>query len=126
MQRKSVRDDFYEQERFANQELRRFRANYPENAALIQNYVEDACDRMDYEGSRMYDEYPDRYMLKKNCASISNRIKKDSETMGVEAGFAKKCQNLPKETLDDLVEVLFYNEVYRRRLRRRRGKRFYP
>ena len=33
---------------------------------------------------------------------------------------------LPKETLDDLVEVLFYNEVYRRRLRRRRGKRFYP
>ena len=88
--------------------------------------MEDACDRMDYEGSRMYDEYPDRYMLKKNCASISNRIKKDSETMGVEAGFAKKCQNLPKETLDDLVEVLFYNEVYRRRLRRRRGKRFYP
>ena len=65
MQRKSVRDDFYEQERYANQELRRFRANYPENAALIQNYVEDACDRMDYEGSRMYDEYPDRYMLKK-------------------------------------------------------------
>ena len=126
MQRKSVRDDFYEQERYANQELRRFRANYPENAALIQNYVEDACDRMDYEGSRMYDEYPDRYMLKKNCASISNRIKKDSETMGVEAGFAKKCQNLPKETLDVLVEVLFYNEVYRRRLRRRRGKRFYP
>ena len=55
MQRKSVRDDFYEQERYANQELRRFRANYPENAALIQNYVEDACDRMDYEGSRMYD-----------------------------------------------------------------------
>ena len=45
MQRKSVRDDFYEQERYANQELRRFRANYPENAALIQNYVEDACDR---------------------------------------------------------------------------------
>ena len=89
MQRKSVRDDFYEQERYANQELRRFRANYPENAALIQNYVEDACDRMDYEGSRMYDEYPDRYMLKKNCASISNRIKKDSETMGVEAGFEK-------------------------------------
>ena len=42
MQRKSVRDDFYEQERYANQELRRFRANYPENAALIQNYVEDA------------------------------------------------------------------------------------
>ena len=115
MQRKSVRDDFYEQERYANQELRRFRANYPENAALVQNYVEDACDRMDYEGSRMYDEYPDRYMLKK-----------DSETMGVEAGFARRCQNLPKETLDDLVEVLFYNEVYRRRLRRRRGKRFYP
>ena len=56
MQRKSVRDDFYEQERYANQELRRFRANYPENAALIQNYVEDACDRMDYEGSRMYAE----------------------------------------------------------------------
>ena len=79
MQRKSVRDDFYEQERYANQELRRFRANYPENAALIQNYVEDACDRMDYEGSRMYDEYPDRYMLKKNCASISNRIKKERD-----------------------------------------------
>lgn len=126
MQRKNARDDFYEQERYASQDLRRFRANYPENAALIQNYVEDACDRMDYEGSRMYDEYPDRYMLRKTCTSISNQIKKDSGAMGVEAGFLGKCNNLPKETLDDLIEVLFYNEVYRRRQRRRRGKKFYP
>ena len=126
MQKNNPKNDFYEQERYARQDMRRFQASYPENAAVIQCYVEDACDRMDYEGSRMYDECPDRYMLRRTCASIYKRIKKDSEKLSLEAGSSRKCGNLPKETLEELIEVLFYNEIYRRRCRRRQGKNFYP
>ena len=55
------RDEILGQERVLQQDMRRLRANYPENAAYIQCFVDDACDRMDYEGSRMYDEHPVSY-----------------------------------------------------------------
>ena len=58
MQRKSVRDDFYEQERYANQELRRFRANYPENVYAEEKLCVDfkpdkKGQRDDGSGSRI-------------------------------------------------------------------------
>ena len=33
---------------------------YPEIARMIQYYIEEACDRMEYEGSCMYHEYLDK------------------------------------------------------------------
>ena len=119
------REEILGQERVMQQDMRRLRANYPENAAYIQCYVEDACDRMDYEGSRMYDEHPDKYMMRKVCDSIHSQIRRDSGRMAVESGFCRRCGNLPDEALQDLIEVLFFNEVYRRRCRRRRCRRLY-
>ena len=31
---------------------------YPMSAKKILPYVEEECDRMEYEGSMIYDEYP--------------------------------------------------------------------
>lgn len=115
--------DFFEQESILREDRERIKAFYPKNAAVIQHYVEDVCDRMDYEGSRMYDEYPDRYMMHRVCDSIYHRIKRDGEKLRVEAGDCKSCSNLPKEALQDLIEVLFFHEVGRRRSNRRRCKK---
>ena len=108
------REEILGQERVMQQDMRRLRANYPENAAY-----------MDYEGSRMYDEHPDKYMMRKVCDSIHSQIRRESGRMGVESGFCRRCGNLPDEALQDLIEVLFFNEVYRRRCRRRRCRRLY-
>ena len=91
------REEILGQERVMQQDMRRLRANYPENAAYIQCYVEDACDRMDYEGSRMYDEHPYKYMMRKVCDSIHSQIRRGWEWNPVSAEDAatfrtKRCR----------------------------------
>ncbi len=47
---------------------------YPEQTRRIQREVEHQCDLLDYEGSVMYDEYPDRISLTRICESIYNSL----------------------------------------------------
>ena len=82
---------------------------YPETARKIQEKVEEECDLLDYEGSRMYDEYPDRYMLYHLGKKIVDEVKKESE-----------LETMSDSLLGDLAEVLLFHEISRRRCRRRR------
>mgnify|MGYP002520311397 CR=1 FL=1 len=49
-------------------DLAYMREMYPEQVKTIMRHVEEMCDRMDYEGSMMYDEYPDIMSLEKMVA----------------------------------------------------------
>ena len=82
---------------------------YPETARKIQEKVEEECDLLDYEGSRMYDEYPDRYMLYHLGKKIVDEVKQESE-----------LETMSDSLLGDLAEVLLFHEISRRRCRRRR------
>lgn len=44
-------------------DLEKLKEMYPKEVRSIQEMVEDECDKMEYEGSLMFDEYPDRVML---------------------------------------------------------------
>ncbi len=44
-------------------DLEKLKGMYPKEVRSIQEMVEDECDKMEYEGSLMFDEYPDRVML---------------------------------------------------------------
>ena len=44
-------------------DMERMKELYPKEVKTILSYVEDECDKMEYEGSLMFDEYPDRLML---------------------------------------------------------------
>jgi hypothetical protein len=70
--------DMYSQEWILEQEMEKMKSYYPKNAAMVQRCVEDACDRIEYEGSMMYDEYPDRLMMSQMCDHIYNRVKEES------------------------------------------------
>ena len=37
--------------------------------------MEDECDRMAYEGSVVYDEYPDQLQMRMMCRRIYDRVK---------------------------------------------------
>lgn len=39
----------------------------------VQELVEEECDKMEYEGSLMFDEYPDRLMLRQICKRIRDK-----------------------------------------------------
>lgn len=47
------------------QEEMLMRSYYPEQVQILQTAVERICDQEDYEGSRIYDEYPDQTMLRR-------------------------------------------------------------
>ena len=102
----------YRGEKEQEEEFSLMKSYYPETARRIQEKVEEECDLQDYEGSRLYDEYPDRFMLYHLGRKIMDEVKS-------EAGMEAMSDGL----LGDLVEVLLFHEISRRRCRRRRCRR---
>ena len=93
---------------------RRFQELYPSLARQIQPLVEEACDRMEYEGSFMLDEYPDQLTIHRLSRNIYEKMDKKTyqdDVMMQEA--------TGRNWLEDFVTVMLLNEMYRRRCRRR-------
>ena len=82
-------------------EMDYLRGLYPSAAKRKQVLAEEACDLLEYPGSPMYDEYPDREVLYRELLKVRERH--PEETMG---GTEEQ----------DLLQVLFVNEIYRRRI----------
>lgn len=78
---------------------------YPETAKRLIPFVEEECDRMEYDGSMMYDEYPDQLQLRLMCRRIYDRAKDEEEN--------------PGEWLRDLIQVMAYQEMCQRRCEHR-------
>ena len=57
-----------------DRDMERMKELYPEEAKQIQGLVEEECDKLEYEGSMMFDEYPDRLMLSRLCNKIYGRV----------------------------------------------------
>lgn len=100
------------EEKAQEDEFRLMKSWYPETAARIQELVEEECQLLDYEGSRIYDEYPDRFMLRQVCGRICGTAEPEGNAQDISGGF-----------LEDLTEVLLYQEIFRRRRRRQRCRK---
>lgn len=88
---------------------------YPDMCRQIMECIDEECDRLEYEGSFIFDDYPDKTMLQRLARSI-----------------AKSCQEKSPDTFPadqphilELVEVLLYHDVLFRRNRYRNRKRLY-
>ena len=99
--------------------------------------MEDECDRMEYEGSLMFDEYPDRLMIEMVVDRIQKKV--TGEDGGLEAeqfhgGMQPPPGHRPpppppphgqNDHLRELIGVILNNEMYRRRCRHRRCRRWW-
>ena len=94
---------------------------YPENASVIQAYVQDACDRLDYEGSFIYDEYPDKQEIERVCREICRKIEEEKKMQAAEC----KAASVDFGVLGELATALFCQELHCRRCRRNRCRRFF-
>lgn len=107
----------YDDGRREERDIEYMKSLYPDMAKRLLPYVEEECDRMEYQNSMMYDEYPDKLQLRMMCRRVHDNVKKN-EWMLNEDGEA--------EGLRDLLEVLVYEELmHRRRDSRRRYQKFY-
>ena len=67
----------YDDERQNQRDYEYMKSVYPGTAKRLMPYIEEECDRLEYMGSVMYDEYPDRLQLLLLCRRIYNRAKAD-------------------------------------------------
>lgn len=104
----------YEGERMQEEEFKLMKSYYPQTVQRIQERVEEECDLLDYEGSRLYDEYPDKYMLYHLSSRIKENIQPEISSEAVRESF-----------LDELIQVMLYQEISRRRCRRHRCRRYF-
>lgn len=100
---------------------------YPSKARAILPYVESECDQLEYDGSVMFDEYPDKVALDRIIDRIYEKVKDlDEEETQVEA---KSIYFYPQRRygsgLRDLVNLLLLNEIFNRRRRYRSRRRWF-
>lgn len=105
---------FWEEERRLRRESQLMQSFYPKTARLIQQKTEEVCAQMDYPGSFLYDEYPDRWMLGQLCKKIRKEV----------TGPEEEKEDGQKDLLDELICVLLFQEMRLRRGRYRKTGRW--
>lgn len=123
---------------------------FPANIRRIQREIEDECDKLEYDGSCMFDAYPDKIHLSIIIDNVFHRVTDmDLQQHGVEAEDLSRRSNSfrpdlcpygkcsppgPRPDFDshgrpdwlrNLLEVMFYNEMLHRRRRYRSRKRWF-
>jgi hypothetical protein len=91
-------------------DAKRLRELYPIMARRLQPYVEETCNSLEYPGSMMYDEYPDRLSLLRKSREIWQNAKKGENFQEKEPDW---------EQMQDLIGVLLLQEMMRRRKKNR-------
>lgn len=111
---------YYQEEDTIMRDLDYIQQMYPSQAKRYQKIITSILDRMDYEGSMIYDDYPDRWQLYKLSMEITDRIKredeKDTEQQGGNTMSAEEMK-----WLADMIQILLFYEIYKRRHNRQRG-----
>lgn len=120
-------------------DIERMKSNFPVQTREIMNLVENRLDELEYEGSRIYDEEPDRLMIQMEIDKIYEQLKDrvpspnmakpyfDMVPMELVQGSmqAQGNSNCRDNWLCSMVSVLFGTELYRRRCRHRRCRRWW-
>lgn len=118
-------------------DMDRMKELYPKEVKRILEFVEDECDKMEYEGSLMFDEYPDRLMLEMVVDRIYNNMAGDDNDVVAEQYWGGRQPQPPthhmppprrhdgRDNERSLIGILLNNEMYRRRCRHRRCRRWW-
>ena len=118
-------------------DLEYFQQLHPMICRKLKGEIEEECDKLEYEGSYMYDEYPDRTTIRRTVNQIYNSVKdmddyksylpgdRSSNEDSVGANSIRYSGCCPSNPLNELIELMFLNEMYQRRCRYRCRRRFW-
>ena len=126
-----------DQEQAQEKDLQVMKSFYSRRAARIQEKADRECDRMEYDGSMMFDEYPDRLMIEMVVDRIQKKVTGEDGELEAEqfhGGMQPPPGHRPpppppphgqNDHLRELIGVILNNEMYRRRCRHRRCRRWW-
>lgn len=98
---------------------------YPSSARRIQGEINNECDKLEYDGSVMFDEYPDRVTLDRIVDRVYERIKDMEEVPLIEANSVYFAPRRRQNILRDFVSIILLNELFNRRRRHRSRRRWF-
>ena len=90
-------------------------SRYPDSTKLIMETVRATCDEYDYQGSCIYDEYPDRVWMERIAASIYHKVQEKEPLEAQDGGPDRDFRR-------NLVDILLLNEILCRRGWCQRGR----
>lgn len=112
----------YDDERIDARDYEYMRSMYPDMAKRVLPYVEEECDRCEHPCSMMYDEYPDKLQLRLMCRRICDNVYENEKEISTQMQKWKEMEQ-KQNWLEELIEVMLYQELYKRRSDERRIRR---
>ena len=97
--------------RDAMRDLEYLQQMYPREVRRYQQRVAGMLDKLDYDGSMIYDEYPDRFCIERLASSMLDVIRREEIKNNPDKEFTSEKW----EGLQELIFVLLNNEIYKRR-----------
>ncbi|MCB7305723.1 hypothetical protein NE683_17470 [Bariatricus massiliensis] len=123
----------FDDDKIEERDYEYLKSMYPDMAKRILPYVEEECDRMEYDNSMIFDEYPDKLQLRLMCRRIYDNVMSQEEFDELEQQEveieetslkAQVRRRPPKpDRVRDMVELLLYQELLRRRCSHRKCRR---
>lgn len=108
---------YYEDEHELIKDMEYLQGQHPIGIRILQGEIAQTMNLMDYSGSMIYDEYPDRFLLQKNGRDIADKIRKKYKD-DVENPL---CKMLDWDGFEEIVMLLLHEEILKRRHRKNRG-----
>ena len=97
------------------EDLEYFQQMYLNGARMLQREIVKSISILDYDGSMIYDAYPDQFMLRRLSAKLLEKLKK--QTKPEDPLYKVHMQ----EGIDELVFLILLNEVLKRRHKKDMG-----
>ena len=109
-----------------DRDIENMRQLYPSTVRALRPYINDECDKLEYDGSVMFDEYPDKVTIDRIVDRIYEKTKhmeNELEDAEVEAKYIypRRRRNHSR----DIITIILLNEFLNRRRRRRSRRRWF-
>lgn len=108
---------YYEDEHELIKDMEYLQGQHPLEIRTLQGEIVQFMNMMDYSGSMIYDEYPDRFLLQKYGKDIAEKVRRKHKD-DVENPIHKM---LEWDGFEEIIMLLLHEEILKRRHRRNRG-----
>lgn len=97
---------------------------YPGTVRSLEPYITEECDKLDYEGSFMFDENPDKVSVERIVDRIYERTDPPDSEPELEASYMTRRRRR-NNNRRDIITIILLNEFLNRRRRHRNRRRYY-
>lgn len=103
---------YYQPEDTVTRDLEYLQQMYPVEAKKYQKTIAEVLDKLDYDGSMIYDEYPDKWQIYRLTQIIVDKIKEQQEEQPI---------TMDWDWITEFIQVLLSYEIYKKRHTNRNG-----